>query len=56
MAVAGAYLAWVLNVALGRQLRALAVAIAVLVMGLVGILFDRSIFRVFRNFRRRRAR
>ena len=47
-AVAGGYLAWVFNVALGTNF-ALSTVIAVLVMGLVGILFDRAIFRVFRN-------
>jgi branched-subunit amino acid ABC-type transport system permease component len=47
-AVAGGYLAWVFNVALGTNF-ALSIVIAVLTMGLVGILFDRAIFRVFRN-------
>jgi branched-subunit amino acid ABC-type transport system permease component len=47
-AVAGGYLAWVFNVVLGTNF-ALATVIAVLVMGLIGILFDRAIFRVFRN-------
>jgi branched-subunit amino acid ABC-type transport system permease component len=47
-AVAGGYIAWVFNVALGTNF-ALSTGIAVLVMGVVGILFDRAIFRVFRN-------
>lgn len=47
-AVAGAYLAWVLNVPLGVNF-ALSVLAAVLVMGLAGILIDRAVFRIFRN-------
>jgi branched-subunit amino acid ABC-type transport system permease component len=47
-AVAGAYLAWVLNAALDWNF-GLAVLIAVLVMGLFGILVDRAVFRIFRN-------
>jgi branched-subunit amino acid ABC-type transport system permease component len=47
-AVAGAYLAWVLNVALGFNF-ALSLVIAVLAMGLFGILVDRAVFRIFRN-------
>jgi branched-subunit amino acid ABC-type transport system permease component len=47
-AVAGGYLTWVFNVALGMNFAG-SIAVAVLAMGLVGILFDRAIFRVFRN-------
>ena len=47
-AVAGGYIAWVFNVALGTNF-ALSTGIAVLVMGVVGILFDGAIFRAFRN-------
>ncbi len=47
-AVAGAYLAWVLNVQLGVSF-GLAMVAAVLVMGLGGILIDRLVFRVFRK-------
>jgi branched-chain amino acid transport system permease protein len=47
-AVAGAYLAWVLNVALGLNF-ALSLLIAVLAMGLFGIIVDRAVFRIFRN-------
>jgi branched-subunit amino acid ABC-type transport system permease component len=47
-AIAGAYIAWVLNGPLGLNF-ALAVLIAVLAMGVIGILIDRAVFRVFRN-------
>lgn len=47
-AVAGAYLAWVLNAALDWNF-GLAVLVAVLAMGVFGILIDRLVFRVFRN-------
>jgi branched-subunit amino acid ABC-type transport system permease component len=47
-AVAGAYIAWTLNVPLGLNF-ALAVLVAILVMGVFGILSDRAIFRMFRD-------
>lgn len=47
-AVAGAYLAWVLNGEAGLGF-ALAVVLAAIVMGFAGVLIDRSIFRVFRR-------
>jgi branched-subunit amino acid ABC-type transport system permease component len=46
-AVAGAYVAWVMNVGLGWNF-GLSLAIATIVMGVAGVLIDRSIFRVFR--------
>lgn len=46
-AVAGAYVAWVMNVDLGWNF-GLSLAIAAVVMGVAGVLIDRSIFRVFR--------
>jgi branched-subunit amino acid ABC-type transport system permease component len=46
-AVAGAYVAWVMNVGLGWNF-GLSLAIAAIVMGVAGVLIDRSIFRVFR--------
>ena len=48
MAVAGAYLAWVLNVPLGLNF-GIAVLVAVIATGLFGVLVDRLVFRVFRN-------
>src|SRR3954452_10857205 len=48
MAVAGAYLAWVLNVPLGLNF-GIAVLVAVVGTGLFGVLADRLVFRVFRN-------
>jgi branched-subunit amino acid ABC-type transport system permease component len=48
MAVAGAYLAWVLNVRLGLDF-GIAVPVAVIATGLFGVLADRLVFRVFRN-------
>jgi branched-chain amino acid transport system permease protein len=47
-AVAGAYLAWVLNVPLGMNF-GLAILAAAVAMGLFGVLADRAIFRVFRD-------
>ncbi|MBV8566582.1 MAG: branched-chain amino acid ABC transporter permease [Methylobacteriaceae bacterium] len=47
-AVAGAYLAWTLNVRLGLNF-AVSIAAAVLVMGLAGVVIDRLVFRIFRN-------
>jgi len=46
-AVAGAYVAWVMNVGLGWNF-GLSLAIAAIVIGVAGVLIDRSIFRVFR--------
>ena len=47
-AVAGAYIAWALNVPLGLNF-GVAVLVAILVMGVFGILIDRAVFRIFRN-------
>jgi len=47
-AVAGAYIAWALNVPLGLNF-GVAVLVAILVMGVFGILIDRVVFRIFRN-------
>lgn len=47
-AVAGAYVAWVMNVGLGWNF-GLSLAIAAIVMGVTGVLIDRSIFRIFRT-------
>jgi branched-subunit amino acid ABC-type transport system permease component len=47
-AVVGAYLAWMLNAGLGLNFGA-AIVIAVVAMGIVGIVIDRAVFRVFRN-------
>ena len=47
-AVAGAYIAWALNVPLGLNF-GVAVLVAILVMGVFGILIDRAVFRFFRN-------
>jgi branched-subunit amino acid ABC-type transport system permease component len=47
-AVAGAYIAWVLNVGLGVNF-ALALVVAAVSMGLAGILIDRAVFRIFRK-------
>jgi branched-subunit amino acid ABC-type transport system permease component len=47
-AVAGAYIAWALNVPL-RVNFGVAVLVAILVMGVFGILIDRAVFRIFRN-------
>ena len=47
-AVAGAYIAWLLNVPLKLNF-GLAVLAAVLVMGLAGVVIDRLVFRIFRN-------
>jgi branched-subunit amino acid ABC-type transport system permease component len=47
-AVAGAYVAWVLNVPMQVDF-GLAVLAAVLLMGLVGIVIDRAVFRTFRQ-------
>jgi branched-subunit amino acid ABC-type transport system permease component len=47
-AVAGAYIAWALNVPLGLNF-GVAVLVAILVMGVFGVLIDRAVFRIFRN-------
>lgn len=47
-AVLGAYIAWVLNAPLKVPF-GIAVLVAVLVMGLVGVLIDRAVFRTFRK-------
>jgi branched-subunit amino acid ABC-type transport system permease component len=47
-AVVGAYIAWALNVPLGLNF-GVAVPVAILVMGVFGILMDRAVFRIFRN-------
>jgi branched-subunit amino acid ABC-type transport system permease component len=47
-AVAGAYIAWALNVPLGLNF-GVAVLVAILAMGVFGILIDRAVFRIFRN-------
>jgi branched-subunit amino acid ABC-type transport system permease component len=47
-ALAGAYIAWVFNRPLGLNF-GLSVLIAVIVMGVLGILLDRIVFRIFRN-------
>jgi branched-subunit amino acid ABC-type transport system permease component len=47
-AVAGAYVAWIMNVGLGWNF-GLSLAIAAIVMGVAGVLIDRSIFRIFRT-------
>ncbi len=47
-AVTGAYVTWVLNVQLGVNF-GLSMLAAVAVMGVVGVVIDRLVFRVFRN-------
>src|SRR5947209_3386445 len=47
-AVVGAYIAWTLNVPLGLNF-GLSVLVAILAMGVVGVLIDTAVFRMFRN-------
>src|SRR4051794_11578630 len=47
-AVAGAYIAWVLNVPLGLNFGS-AVLVAALAVGVLGILIDRIVFQTFRD-------